>query len=75
MTAPNVRCAGCGALVSTEFIRCALCKTPTRVSRLQAAQEAVDLDDAERMAARKRGCLIVPPVILALWALIWWLAS
>jgi hypothetical protein len=76
MSAPEVRCAGCGSLTPVNVIRCIRCRTPTRVSREQAAQEAGDLSPAERDAARRNGCLFVAPVLIALWALaLWWLVA
>lgn len=66
----DVVCAGCGAVHSTEFIRCALCKTPTRVSL--AAQPAPWPDEEPFRFAR--GMIWAIALSAPLWALIWWLA-
>lgn len=61
---PDIRCAGCGRYHSREFIRCALCKTPTKESARVWAEEA------ERLANRKRGLIAIPLLALAAWVIV-----
>lgn len=60
----EVRCTGCGKTYSRQFIRCWSCRT------LTAESEAYHREAAERMAARRRGVVIVPAVTIILWGLI-----
>ncbi len=72
MSARDVRCVGCGNFHSTEFIRCAICKTPTRVSRA-AQPEPWPPEEPFRFA---RGMIWACALSAPIWAvLIWWLVA
>lgn len=40
---------------------------------LRESGDPWDIARAERLAARRRGCLVIPPLSLALWGVTGWL--
>ena len=60
---PDVRCAGCGKVYSTQFIRCWACRTLTADSVSHWERQA-------EIEARGRGCIVIPLLAAAGWGII-----